>query len=807
MVSTRQDCRTRTLRALEWDRLRSLLADEAHTDKCRELCLALMPSSGLSVCQILLDETKEAASLIEVRSGFNFESLPNLDETIHRLKAKASLSGLELAGVKHTLTATRLTRSSLSLLDKQSFPQLTKFISELFSLDKLTKEIEAAIEDDGEVKSTASPLLNQLRSQVHQLDNQIRDELTKIIHKNASSKVLQEPIFTKRNDRYVLPIVASMRGSIEGIVHDSSASGLTVYVEPISVVEMENKLRLKQAEIEREIARILSLLSTICHDHHNEIEVSFNTLIQLDFIMTRARLGKKYDGHCPPLTKEGKLKFIAARHPLMVLREKAQDTHPTIPNDIILSTDDRSFIITGPNTGGKTVYLKTAGLLCLMIRSGLMLPVKSGSEALYFNDVFADIGDEQSIEQNLSTFSSHMTNIVEIIEQVQAGDLVLLDEIGAGTDPKEGAALARAILEKLNNSFAYTIASTHYGELKTLAYATKGFVNASLKFDEANLAPTYHLQIGIPGSSKATTMARRLGLNANVVEAAEEFLLASDADLQKTIEQLEGKLKHLAELEEEAKQASEKASRQELEAFKQLEAIEKEKEKLKTSYSRQLEDDLGQAQEMVRQLIKDLQSKPSSQKAQQAQKEIEQIRQALNWTDKTAEKNQPGEVKVGQKVKVLSLNQVGTVMEAPKSFEAESSVTVKIGNFPVKVSLAELVIVDHSTVGKDVRPPKIKYQSPASTASSSQVNVFVQTAGNTLDLRGHRVLEAMDELEKFLDHATVANLSPVMIIHGHGTGAVKSAVREYLRTSSYVDSSRPGESYEGGDGVTVVELI
>lgn len=802
MVSARQNCRSRTLRALEWDRLKTFLADEAHTTKSRELCLSLMPEKGLSLCQILLEETKEAISLIESRSGFNFESLPDLSETLQRLKANAALSGKELAYVKHTLTATRLTRSSLSLLDKQSFPQLTKFVAELFSLEKLANEIDAAIEDDGEVKSTASPLLNQLRSQVHNLDNQIRDELTKIIQKNAQSKALQEPIFTMRNDRYVIPVVASMRGSIDGIVHDSSASGLTVYVEPISVVELENKLRLKQAEIEREIARILSQLSAVCHAHHAEIETSFNTLIQLDFIMSRARLGIKYEGYCPPLSNDGPMKLIAARHPLMVLRQKERGTE-TIPNDIKLSVDERSFIITGPNTGGKTVYLKTAGLLCLMIKSGLTLPVKSGSEALYFNEIYADIGDEQSIEQNLSTFSSHMTNIVEIVDEANAGDLVLLDEIGAGTDPKEGAALARAILEELNSAMVYTIASTHYGELKTLAYATKGFINASLKFDETNLAPTYHLQIGIPGASKATTMARRLGLDTNVVQAAEKFLQASEADLQKTIEQLETKLKSLAQLEEQARKATEIAHQKEHEASAQLKAIESEKEKLKTTYARELEEDLRAAQDTVRQLIKDLQSKPSSQKAQQAQKQIEQIRQALHWTDKATEPS-AGEVKVGQKVKVKSLNQTGIVIEIPESTSGQ--VTVKVGNFPVKVAMSDLTIVDHS-LNSAQKSQKVKYQSQPASPSSAQVNVFVQTAANTLDLRGQRVLEALDELEKFLDHSTVARLSPVMIIHGHGTGAVKAAVRDYLKTSSYVDLFRPGESYEGGDGVTVVELI
>ena len=807
MAETRQDCRTRTLRALEWDRLRILLSQEAHTADARHICQALLPSSGLSLCQILLEETKEAASLIESNSGFNFEGLPNLTETLQRLKAKASLSGQELAGVKQTLSATRLTRSSLSLLDKTSFPELTKFTSELFSLDKPAKEIDAAIEDNGEVKSTASPLLNQLRGQVHQLDNQIRDELTKIIHKNAQSKVLQEPIFTKRNDRYVLPVVAGMRSSIEGIVHDSSASGLTVYVEPIGVVELENKLRLKQAEIEREIARILAQLSALCHEHHKEIETSYNTLVQLDFIMARARLGLKYNGYAAPLAKEGSLKFIAARHPLMVLREKAHGTQYTIPNDIKLSPDERSFIITGPNTGGKTVYLKTAGLLCLMARSGLMLPVQSGSESLYFNEVYADIGDEQSIEQNLSTFSSHMTNIVEIVDEAKQGDLILLDEIGAGTDPKEGAALAKAILEELNASMVYTIASTHYGELKTLAYATKGFINASLKFDEANLAPTYHLQIGIPGASKATTMARRLGLKASVVQTAETFLKADEADLQKTIEQLEDKLKHLAQLENEVQQKSQIATEKKQEAESQLEAIAKEKEKLKTTYARQLENDLEQAKETVRQLIKDLQSQPSSRKAQQAQEELERIRHELKWSQMPQE-GQATEVKVGQRVKVLSLNQTGVVLEAPRSVEPTSPVTVKIGNFPVKVTLADLIIVDHSTSTQSSRQgQKAKYQAKPASAASAQVNVFVQTAANTLDLRGQRVLEALDALERFLDHSTVAHVSPVMIIHGHGTGAVKAAVRDYLKTSSYVETSRPGETYEGGDGVTVVELI
>lgn len=818
------DLHTRTLRCLEWGRLKDFLADEALTSSGRSLCLEIEPAGQRLIIETLLQETSEALSMLQAQAAPTYEGLPEIAESLGRLKAGADLSGLELAQLRLVLTIARRCRGSLGLLNVEDFPSLSGLIPRLHTLPPLVKLIEQAVDDAGQMLDTASPLLNGLKKDVRRLDGRIKDELSKIIHSSTQSKALQEPIFTQRGGRYVLPVNASSRQVIPGIVHDSSASGLTVYVEPLAVVELANDVRVKETEVEREVARILSELSKQAAEHTADIETSFQTLVELDFVMARARLAAKYNGTRPQLSEDHKLELRSAHHPLLLLQDPAKAPQ-IVPNDIVLDKSQRTLVITGPNTGGKTVYLKTAGLMALMVQCGLLLPVAAGSTITIFKDVYADIGDDQSLAQSLSTFSSHMLNIVEIVRKADEDSLVLLDEIGAGTDPKEGAALARSLLEHLNDCGAYTIATTHYGELKILAYSQAGFLNASLEFDDVTLSPTYRLKLGIPGSSKATTIAARLGLPAKLVERTEELLKQGQEDVQKVIEELESRLKDVMQSEEEARLATASAREMESQARQKLDEVAAEREGQRRKFAEQMESEFKTVKETLREMIAELQKQPTSARALRAQKDMEVLRGELKWLQPARVSRPAVDLSVGQKVKVLSLNQIGTLEELPDNKQSGRNLpaVVRIGSLKVKAELQDLELVasagSHKTGKHSAGSKKVNLQMGGRAdehahggskqsygGSRDQLSVFVRSTSNTLDLRGQRVDPALANLEKFLDAAAVSSISPLMIIHGHGTGAIKALVREYLAESSYPRSFRPGESYEGGDGVTIVNL-
>lgn len=808
-VSTSTSIDIRTGKSLEWDRLKSYLAREAKSIPSKEMCDHLQLYDQLEVVDILQAETAEGLAMAS--GGFSVAQigLPDLRDIIARLGAGGQMSPAELFDIGKTLTLSRQTKISLNGLSREDFSRLTAFLPRVHVLDDLMKAIAGVIAEDGTLRDDASPALYKLRKDVVRLTNQIKDELTKIINSSTLSKALQEPIYTQRNGRWVLPVNASMRQTIGGIVHDSSASGLTVYVEPFVVVEITNKIRLREAEIEREIERLLGELTKQAQQNLEAIAESFEALVELDFIAARASLARKYNGTRPELSRQSVLNLKAARHPLLILQDPSRAAH-VIPNDIALGGSVRTLVITGPNTGGKTVYLKTAGLLSLMLRAGLLLPVDGGSTAGIFSQVFADIGDEQSLEQSLSTFSSHMTNIVEVINRAGPSTLVLLDEVGAGTDPREGATLARVILDYLNECGAATIATTHYGELKNLAYTEPGFMNASLDFDEKTLSPTYRLRLGVPGSSKAMTIASRLGLKQSLVDRANEMLSSTEDDVAEMIGQLQSRLQALSVEEEDLARRIAESRLMEAKALRELEAVAAENEKSRLCYANQLENDYKQAREELRALIAALQKNPDMSRAQKARADIEKIRADLGWKS-DSELASLTEVKVGQKVAIRSLNQRGTVEAVLEDGGKEQLVAVRAGNLRIKVPLSDLIL-DTSQGAVSAAPGKKQVQKPQrgrpqrsdQPRAERAVEVFVRTAGNTLDLRGQRVDEAIGNLERFVDSNFASHTSPIMIIHGHGTGAMKSAVRAFLSRGDYRLQFRPGELYEGGDGVTVV---
>lgn len=624
----------RTLRSLEWERLLAYLAEQAESPAGQSLVLALKPGSGRALVSLLLDETDEALHLVQSNQSLALTGLVDVGTVLGRLGAGSTLSALELFNCKEVLKISQRVKGSLSLLEQEIFPAVTAYLPRLIALKDHVLQIEDAIEG-GAVKDTASAHLAGLRRERARLEAHVKEELGRIIQSHAGGKVLQEPLFTMRNGRYVLPVVASMRYAMDGVVHDASQSGLTVYVEPLSVMELSNKARIKDSEIEREIERILTELSDLLRPNAEAIFEAFSALAELDVIFARARLAIKYDGTKPTLSADHSFNLLSARHPLLALQNsRLTPPRPVIANDVALGGKAYTLVITGPNTGGKTVLLKLIGLTSLMVRAGLLIPAKIGSSVPLFDLVCADIGDEQSLEQSLSTFSAHLKNIIEIVDSAalmsQSGKnmLVLLDEVGAGTDPVEGAALARAVLEYLEAKQAVTVATTHLGELKTIAFVDEGFVNGSFEFDEATLSPTYKLRLGVPGNSKAATIAARLGLKPELVARAKELVDAGASELEDIVAKLDKRMSQLQSEREHYQSENDRLGQwQDFLAGRENE-LGVEREKIRLEYASEIESQFLETEKKLKEMIAALQREPQMVKAQKAREELQAIKKS-----------------------------------------------------------------------------------------------------------------------------------------------------------------------------------
>lgn len=800
------DVNTRTLKSLEWERLKHYLAAECSAACSREMAYDLPLYEQRLLIEDALRQSEEGLRVFQDGIDISQVGLPDLRESLQRLSTGAALSARELLEIRTTLQLSRRLKTTLSNLESEDYPALKKLLLPRLAVhDDLIKKIDEVIDEDAGIRDDASPLLRKLRKEVQRQNSRIKDELQKIINSPTHSKCLQEPIYTVRNGRHVLPVLSNMRGSIEGIVHDSSSTGLTIYVEPMSVVELTNTMRINEAEIEHEIERLLWDLSASAAKLLDSITDSFNALVESDFIAAKAGLARKYEGSLPRLSEASEIRLLQARHPLLVLQSGSMEK--VVPNDILLDGELSTLIITGPNTGGKTVYLKTAGLLSLMLRAGLLLPCQPGSVLSVFK-VFADIGDEQSLEQNLSTFSSHMSNIIEITEQAGNKTLVLLDEIGAGTDPREGVILARVILAQLNQSGARTICSTHYGDLKTLAHSGSAYSNASMEFDERTLTPSYRLRLGVAGNSRAIQVAARLGLRRELISEAENLLESSKEDFEHKIDELESRLQAVLAQEDELQKLRESMAEREKELEKRTADLEAEYKRSRFQAANQFQDDYRAAKKLINELTANLQKTPSLSKAQSAKEQLESIKKELDWLDKDEFAAEQKRIAPGKTVRVRSLQQIG-VLEALPEQEGEKA-QVLVGRIKVKVALSDLELVETQPTGQG-KGSKSKAKAGSyvqSKTASAPVSdpVFVRSTRNTLDLRGERVDEGMAKLERFIDESYLEHLSPLMVIHGHGTGAMKQAVRDYLRHCNYKNKSRPGENYEGGDGVTVINF-
>ncbi len=770
---------------LEFNKITADLARYAYSEGGEELCRNLQPSRNLNAVKLRLDETAEAMEMLRFAEPSYLSGLVIITPYLDKAKAGGIIMPSELRDIYRLLLASRLAKKTA---DDERYPRMQAKSRELFADLKLEQMIDRMISEEGEVRDDATPELKRIRNQIQVLRQRIRDYLQDFIRSGNNQRVLQDAIVTERDGRYVVPVKQEYRYEVKGIVHDESASGATVFIEPLAVVEQNNRIRSLQGEEKREIERILRELSSQIAAYRDELDHNVRILSEIDAIYARARLAYHMNAFRPQVDDSGILDLSRARHPL--LGDKA------VPIDVRLGQDFDMMVITGPNTGGKTVALKTVGLLVLMTMAGLFIPARESSRVSVFDEVFVDIGDEQSIEQSLSTFSSHMSNIIHILKHSDSKSLVLIDELGAGTDPAEGASLARVILEEFRNKGAKVIVTTHQSELKYYAYQTERVVNASVEFDPKTLQPTYRLTIGTPGQSNALEIAARLGLEERLVEAARQLMPVKEIELSNMIRELKEKTYFL-------EQSYRETERLRLELTKEKQALQEEKERLEAqkaailararseadSYLRTVKREAEEAVQELKNLLKEKDNPPKWHEVEQKRQRIRELHVEEPWRESTAE-IAPADLKPGDYVLIKNINQRGYVLEGP---DPQGEVTVQVGILKLNVSQDQLVPSES--------PEEKKYQRKNQSFLEK-----ARTISKEIDVRGKLAEEAIQEIDKYLEDANLVGIDSVRIIHGKGTGALRKAVRNFLQDHRYVQSFQDGAREEGGYGVTVVKL-
>ena len=766
----------------------------------RECALSLTPTNDPETVRRRLAETREARDLLARHPNARIGGARDIREEVEQAQKGGVLSPITLLDIRQTIIAGRRLRS-LILRNREHYPALARIADRIEPCEALDEAIAAAIDDNGDVRDDASPKLRQLRRDIAMAHDRLLEKLRRIISDPNMQRWLQEPIITQRGDRYVIPVKAEHKGRVRGVVHDQSSSGATVFIEPLETLDLNNQWRELQIAEQHEVERILRELSDLVAENGDELIWTVEALADLDLAFAKAEYADRLRAVEPELSDPASpprnqplVNLRQARHPLL-------DPETVVPIDVWLGPDFRILVITGPNTGGKTVTLKTVGLLTLMTMCGLHIPAAEGSRVALFDNVFADIGDEQSIEQSLSTFSSHLTNITRILRAATPSSLVLLDEVGAGTDPVEGAALAQALLMHLLERGIWAIVATHYSELKVWAHITPGVKNASVEFDLETLRPTYHLRIGLPGQSNAIAIAQRLGLDPAIIEQARALLSSHDIELEAL----------LADIKQtrDAAQAEAEEVRREREALEQtrreLERRLAELEHERIQLLNQAREEARRELEGVRAHIRDLMQRLA--RYADKQEELRAIRREIDQIEKEelaplkapplpdeapAEEPVPdGPIQVGDTVWVPALGRTGEVI-ALDGDEAE----IAAGAFRLRLPLDEV----------QRRPQKKQPAQHAAPAVPTPPRRVAEAPPLELDLRGMRVDDMLPVLDKYLDDAYLAGVPSVRIIHGKGTGALRRAVREQLRNHPLVATFRPGDTTEGGDGVTVVQL-
>ena len=788
----------KALRTLEYHKIIDKLCALAGTSYGRELCAHLLPQEELKEIKRLQTETTDALSRLLRKGSVSFGGIHDIRPSVMRLKVGSSLGAGELLHISSDLDATLRIKAYGGYTGKegeeQSADSLTEYFAGLEPLTPLNNEIKRCIVSEEEIADDASPALKSVRRAIRNTNDRIHSEIASI--QNSTRSMLQENIITMRNGRYCLPVKSEFKSQFQGMIHDQSSTGSTLFIEPMAVVRLNNELRELSIKEQEEIEKVLAELSNIASEHTEALEYNFLTLSQLDFIFARAALSKQMKGSEPKFNNNRYIHIKKGRHPLI-------DPKKVVPIDIMIGKDFNMLIITGPNTGGKTVSLKTIGLLTLMGQAGLHIPAFDNSELAVFQEVYADIGDEQSIEQSLSTFSSHMTNIVTILQKADENSLVLFDELGAGTDPTEGAALAISILSYLHKRSIRTLATTHYSELKVYALSTEGVINASCEFNVETLRPTYRLLIGIPGKSNAFAISSKLGLPDFIIEDAKERIGTQDKSFEDLISDLEESRVTIEKEQDEITRYKNEIEQLKKNLARKNETLDASRERLlkeaKEEAAKVLQEAKEFADESIRKYNRWLQE-GGNIKDMEAERGI--LRDRLSNSETNSQKNCPKQgkavstnnLKLGDAVNVISLGLKGTVSSLPN---AKGDLYVQMGILRSQVNIRDLELVDEEVISA----PNLHKTSSGKIKMSKSFTIHPE-----INLIGKTVDEALSELDKYLDDAYLAHLPKVTIIHGRGTGALKNAVHAHLKKTKYVKTYRVGGFGEGDHGVTIVEF-
>lgn len=789
----------KALETLEYKKIIAQLKREMGSAASAKLADELTPLTSEKIIKEELRSTTEAVDLIVRKGPLPTGGLYDIREALLLAKKGGSLTMRQLLEVQNVLG---ISSEVVAFMHDDALPEL-KYIDEMVDLivefTALEKEISRCILTEDEMADNASPKLKDIRRSIHQQNQAIKNKLSRIITSSSNKTYLQDAIVTMRDGRYVIPVKQEYRSFFPGMVHDQSKGGATLFIEPQGVVELNNKLRELEVEEQLEIARILAELSSRVAEHYREIRSNLELLIKLDFIMAKGKLSCKMHASEPKIDADGELRLISARHPLIEYKK-------AVPVDIRIGGDYRTLIITGPNTGGKTVSLKTAGLLVMMAQSGLHIPASHASTLPIFGEVFADIGDEQSIEQSLSTFSSHMKNIVSIIDKASYDSLVLVDELGAGTDPTEGAALAIAILERFYDSGALTMATTHYNELKKYALATSGVENAAMEFDVETLTPTYRLLIGVPGKSNAFEISKKLGLSESVIERASEHIKHGDMEFENVISSIEDDKRKAAadRLDAESMRAEIEERLKKLEEKEQ--AISEKRADIIAEAKREARELLRETKSAVKDVQKDLRRLQKSgahtnlntgalEKSRRKINEAEDLVSEKVVKQVNSEPVSADTLKIGDRVKLLTIGQNGTILSLP---DEKGNLMINIGALKVKARLQDLMLINE---GKDRKP-----QAKSSSKYGSLLRSKSSSVSASINVMGKNLEDALADVEKYLDDVYMAGLDMVSIIHGRGGGILKDGIRQMLKRKKYVDSYGAASYNDGGEGVTVVRM-
>ena len=788
----------KSLKVLEYNKIIDLLATKASSSLGLKYIEELTPKPDYKEVKDMLEETSEAQGILIKRGHVNLGGIQDISDSVKRAEVGAVLDAGSLLKISDNLRAARNLKRSLAPGEEEDFnyPIIQSLSNALYVYRNIEEEIDNAIISEVEVSDNASPTLRSIRRGILQKNQSIRSKLNSIISSTTYQKYLQDAIISVRGDRFVVPVKAEYRSQVAGIIHDQSSSGATLFIEPMSIVEMNNELRKLRLDEQEEIERILAELTKMVGEVAGDILSNQVILGKLDFAFAKGKLSLSMKAIEPILNEEKNINIKNGRHPLL-------DADKVVPNNIYLGEDFDTLVITGPNTGGKTVTIKTVGLFALMTQSGLHIPADYGSSMCVYDNIFADIGDEQSIEQSLSTFSSHMTKIVGILNEVTSDSLVIFDELGAGTDPVEGAALAIAILEDVNMAGAKCIATTHYSELKNYALTKDRVENAAVEFDVNTLSPTYKLLIGVPGKSNAFEISRKLGLRDYIIDRAKEFINTDNIELEDVLQNVEKNRIKAEQEKEEAEKLKKEIEEVKAEYDRKLEKLSISRDKMMEKARAEAFSITRQAKEKADTILKELRNMEMEMASKEKNKKIEALRKELadsmgnlqpsvkSMIVPKVSNKEIKDLKAGDEVKVITLNQDGTVISVDKK---KKEAVVQMGIMKMTLPFKSLQIAQKekkSIVTKSTR----KIISSKSGSVKSEV-----------DLRGMNLEEAIIEVDKYLDDACVAGLETVTIIHGVGTGVLKKGLQDILKKNKHVKSQRPGQYGEGGMGVTIVEI-